>query len=151
MTNLIEPKEIKVTTQAGDERTYNVHKFPAISGREIITQYPVTAAPKVGEYKANEEMMVKLMAYVTVDVGGEPLSLTNKQLIENHIPDWQTLMKIEKEVLEYNCSFFAQGKLLTFLEGLAAQALPSITKTLTDSLQQLLQADKPVTENSKAK
>ena len=148
---MIEPKEVTIENQTGGERVFTIHKFPAIAGREIITQYPVTAAPKIGSYKANEEMMFKLMSYVTVDAGGTPLDLGTQAAIDNHVPDWQTLMKIEKEVLEYNCSFFAQGKLLVFLEGLAAQALPSIIKTLTDSLQQSLQVDKPVTKTSKKK
>ena len=148
---MIEPKEITITTQAEDERVYTIHKFPAMAGREIITQYPITAAPKIGDYKANQEMMLKLMAYVTVEAGDVPLALGSQAAIDNHVPDWQTLMKLEKEVLEYNCSFFAQGKLLVLLEGLAAQALPSIIKTLTDSLQQSLQADKPVTKTSKKK
>ena len=148
---MIEPKEVTVKTQTGDERIYTIHKFPAMAGREIITQYPVTAAPKIGDYKANQEMMLKLMAYVTVMAGDQPMPLGSQAAIDNHVPDWQTLMKLEKEVLEYNCSFFAQGKLLVFLEGLAAQALPSIIKTLTDSLQQSLQVDKPVTKTSKKK
>lgn len=148
---MIEPKQVTIVTQAGDERVYTISKFPAMAGREIITQYPVTAAPKIGDYKANQEMMLKLMAYVTVEAGDVPLSLGSQSAIDNHVPDWQTLMKLEKEVLEYNCSFFAQGKLLVFLEGLAAQALPSIIKTLTDSLQQSLQAGKPVTKTSSKK
>ena len=148
---MIEPKQVTIKTQAGDERVYTIGKFPAMAGREIITQYPVTAAPKIGDYEANQKMMLKLMAYVEVAAGDIPLKLDSQAAIDNHVPDWQTLMKLEKEVLEYNCSFFAQGKLLVFLEGLAAQALPSIIKTLTDSLQQSLQADKPVTKTSKKK
>ena len=148
---MIEPKQATIKTQAGDERVYTIHKFPAMAGREIITQYPVTAAPKIGDYKANQEMMLKLMAYVEVMAGDVPMALGSQSAIDNHVPDWQTLMKLEKEVLEYNCSFFAQGKLLVFLETLAAQALPSIIKTLTDSLAQSLQADKQNTKNSKTK
>ena len=148
---MIEPKQVTITTQAGDERVYTISKFPAMAGREIITQYPVTAAPKIGDYKANQEMMLKLMAYVTVEAGDVPMALGSQSAIDNHVPDWQTLMKLEKEVLEYNCSFFAQGKLLVFLEGLAAQALPSIIKTLTDSLQQSLQVGKPATKTSSTK
>jgi len=148
---MIEPKQVTIVTQAGDERVYTISKFPAMAGREIITQYPVTAAPKIGDYKANQEMMLKLMAYVTVEAGDVPMALGSQSAIDNHVPDWQTLMKLEKEVLEYNCSFFAQGKLLVFLEGLAAQALPSIIKTLTDSLQQSLQVGKPVTKTSSKK
>lgn len=148
---MIEPKQVTIVTQTGEERAYTISKFPAMAGREIITQYPVTAAPKIGDYKANQEMMLKLMAYVTVMAGDQPMPLGSQAAIDNHVPDWQTLMKLEKEVLEYNCSFFAQGKLLVFLETLAAQALPSIIKTLTDSLAQSLQADKQNTKNSKTK
>lgn len=134
----LEPKELTVKTQSGDERTYILHKFPAISGREIIAKYPLSGMPKLGDYKVNEETMFKLMAFVK---SGD-VALTTQALIENHIPDWETLARIEVAMIEYNCSFFQNGKISTFLDGLKANALKSISSMLTDSLGQLLQANK---------
>ena len=148
---MIEPKEIEITTQNGEARTYIISKLPAIAGREIVTQYPLTGAPKIGEYTANEELMLKMMCYVAIPQESGNLALSNKGLVNNHIPDWETLARIEKAMMEYNCSFFAEGKISSFLEDLAAKVLPSIIKTSMDLLQQSSQADKQPTKNSKKK
>src|SRR5690606_30555849 len=93
--------------------------------------------PKLGDYAVNEETMIKLMGFVAVPSDtGEPLRLSTRALIDNHVPDWETLGKIEVGMLEYNCSFFGNGRVLTFLEGLGQKAQALITKTLTDYLAQ---------------
>ena len=148
---MLEPKEVVLKTQSGEERTYTISKFPAIAGREIIAQYPVSAIPKIGEYKTNEELMLKLMAFVSVPTDGGEIKLTSRALVENHVPDWETLVKLEKSMIEYNCSFFGNGKSLNFLEGLAEKGLASVVEMLTGLLAQSLQVDKPLTPSSKKK
>lgn len=140
---MIEQKAITVTTQAGEEKTYMISKFPAIAGREIVCKYPVSGMPKLGDYAVNEETMLKLMAYVcavTQDGGHQPLS--TKALVDNHVPDWETLSKIEIEMMGYNCSFFQNGKISGFLDAIKTTAQQLISSTLTDSLEQLLQTAK---------
>ena len=70
---MIDAKEIEI-----DGKTFIISKFDAISGREIISQYPLTAIPKVGQYTANEALMLKVMHFVAVDVNGVKIKLTNK-------------------------------------------------------------------------
>ena len=96
---MIEPKEIQY-----DEKTYVISKFPAIAGREILTQYPITGAPVIGNYKANEELMLKVMSFVGVKLDGIPIpmKLETKILIDNHVKSWETLMKLEKDMIIYN-------------------------------------------------
>lgn len=148
---LREPKEITVDTQSGETRTYIISKFPAIAGREIIAKYPLTAIPRLAEYSSNEEVMMKLMAYVAVPPsvsGAPPITLSTRALVENHVPDWETLGRIELATMEYNCSFFLAGKISTFF-GDISQKLPAlITKILTDSLGQLSTQTKPPSTNS---
>lgn len=134
---MLEPLEKEI-----DGKVYTLHKFPAVAGREIVTQYPITAAPKVGDYKTNEALMLKLMAYVSVNPDGKgEIALKSVDLINNHVPNPETLMKIEWAMMEYNVSFFGQGKIFDFL-GLAQVKLGSfLTQMLTDFSQQLLKKD----------
>lgn len=131
---MLQPKDLTVTTQAGEERTFILSKFPAIAGREIVAKYPLSAMPKLGDYAVNEETMLKLMAYVGVPQDGDrpPLRLTTRALIDNHIPDWETLARVEVAMMEYNVSFFGNGKASSFLETIATKAQQLLSQTLTD-------------------
>lgn len=135
---MIEPKlvEIPLPDDAGT-RSYYISKFPAIAGREIIAKYPLSAMPKLGDYAVNEETMLKMMAYVcAVGKDGNQIPLTTKALVDNHVPDWETLGRIEMEMLNYNCSFFRNGRLSSFFEGIAQKLPALITKMLTDLSEQ---------------
>lgn len=145
----IQPKEITVKTQAGDERKYIISKFPAVQGREIVAKYPLSAMPKLGDYKVNEETMLILMGYVGVNLEGRdtPLLLSTKALVDNHVPDWETLARIEFAMMEYNVSFFGNGRASTFFEGIARKLQVLTSKTLTDLLAQLSQANKQPSKN----
>lgn len=130
---MIEPKEIPVTTQKGENKPFIISKFPAVQGREIIAKYPLSAMPKLGDYAVNEETMLKLMAFVAVPrETGEPLQLTTRGLIDNHVPDWETLARIEVAMMEYNVSFFGNGKGSTFLEAITKKAQAFLSQMLTD-------------------
>jgi hypothetical protein len=144
MADLIKPEEITVTTQDGEEVTFVISRLPATIAREVITQYPVSAIPKMGDYARNEELMLKLMSYVGV-VGkgqdGKPLMLKTRALIDNHVTDFETLLRLEMAMLEKNCSFFAKGKASGYLVSLADKVQALITSTLTDSLRALSKKD----------
>lgn len=141
---LLEPKEIEV-----NGRTYIISKFPAVAGREIISKYPTANLPKLGDYGVSEETMFKLMKYVAVPIEGrEPLCLTSRDLINNHVPDWETLVKLEWRMMEYNCSFFQNGKSSAFLDRLAGiLAQLKITETLTGLSGKSSQAEKQASTN----
>jgi hypothetical protein len=144
MADLLEPKEITVTTLNGMERTYTISKFPAVAGRSIVANYSLSSLPKVGDYAANEVTMLQLMCYVgvTIEKTGTLLLLKSADLINNHVPDWETLAKIEFEMIRYNTSFFDKGKVLSFFKGTVQPYLLSALPTWTRSLAQLLQAAK---------
>lgn len=139
----LEPKEVTIKTLKGDDRTYTISKFPAIAGREIIAGYPLTAIPKVGDYKANEEIMLKLMCYVGIALpNGDTLALKTGTLIDNHVPDYETLVKLEMEMMRYNTSFFGNGEVSNFLATIVKKALASISPTLIPLLAQLSEVAK---------
>ncbi len=129
---MIEPKEIEL-----EGKTYILSKFPAVAGREIVAKYPLSGMPKLGDYKVNEETMLKLMAYVGLkQESGNVLMLSTRALVDNHVTSWETLAKLEWSMMEYNCSFFGNGRASTFFEGIAQKLPQLITSILTDSLQQ---------------
>jgi hypothetical protein len=142
MPELLYPKEIQVKTLDGDERTYTISRFPSIAGREIIAKYPLSATPKLGDYAVNEETMLKLMSYVAVTTNGVLLRLTTKALVDNHVPDWETLARIEVAMLGYNTSFFRQGEVSTFLKGMIQKYLVSASPMLKTLLARLSEAAK---------
>lgn len=142
---MLEPKEVPITGQDGKTRTYVLSKFPALAGREIVAKYPLSALPKVGDYAVNEETMLKLMGYVGVPVEGrpEPLRLTSRALVDNHVPDWETLARIEIEMMQYNVSFFGNGKASGFLELAMTKAQQLLSQMLTASSAQSSRTGKP--------
>lgn len=136
MADLIQPEELPIDTRDG-KKVYITSLFPAIAGREIVTQYPVTGMPKIGEYKTNEELMLKLMAFVAVRLDtGTLVPLSTRALVDQHVPDFETLMRIEWAMMQRNCSFFQGGKVSAFLGGFSEKAQALITRMLTAYLQQ---------------
>lgn len=131
MADLLDLREFTLPTEKG-EKTFLLSKFPAIAGREIITQYPTTAIPKIGDYRTNEDLMLKVMAFVGVPLeGGSVIRLDTRALVDNHVPDWEALMKIEWAMMDYNCAFFRDGRASAFLGSLTNKVLPLITEMLT--------------------
>ena len=141
---LIKPKEVTVTDRDGDARTFIISRVPSTDMREIVASYPLTAMPRIGDYKANEEVMFKMLRFVGVprEGGAAPLMLTTKALVDNHTGDWECLAKIEIAMFEYNISFFDKGVALNFLKGITPKLNTLISSTLTGLLGQLLQAAK---------
>lgn len=147
--NLIQPKEVQIPLVGGGEKTFILSKFPAIAGREIVAGYPLSAVPKIGEYSANETIMIKLMGYVAVpNPDGSELRLSTRALIDNHCPDWETLARLEIAMMEYNVSFFGNGLASAFLKNIAGKAQALIFQTLTDLSGRLSQTEKPPSTSS---
>lgn len=143
MAELLHAEEWDCPLTGGGSKKFILSKFPAIAGREIIAGYPLTGIPKIGDYQSNEAIMLKLMNYVAVPRdGGTPIRLSTRELIDNHCPDWECLMRLEFEMLKRNSSFFSNGRASTFLQGIARQAQQLISKTLMDLSGQLSKVEK---------
>jgi hypothetical protein len=141
---MLEPKPITIKNPDGTESSFTLSKFPAVAGREIVVKYPLSAVPgKLGDYAVNEETMLKLMAFVAVETANGQIQLTTRALIDNHVKSWETLGKLEIAMMEYNCSFFANGRVSTFFDGIAQKLPTLIQKILTDSFRQLSEKNKP--------
>lgn len=144
----IEPKEIELKNQKGVVKTFVLSKFPAVAGREIVTKYPLSNIPKIGEYQQSEEVMLKLMSFVgVITAAGTTQMLTTRALVDNHCEDWETLARLEWAQLEYNCSFFDKGLISGSLESISQKAVLLITKMLTASSAASSPTEKPPSMN----
>lgn len=149
---LIKPKEITVIDSDCQQHTFIISRLPATIGREILAKYPLSNAPKIGDYEVSKEAMLKMMAYVAVEKEGQEIYLKTSTLIDNHVPDGEALIRLELEMLKYNTSFFGNGgsqNFLQYLLGKLSGSLPSIIKTLMASLPSSSQPASPLSQNSK--
>ena len=149
---LIKPKEITVIDSDRQQHTFIISRLPATIGREILAKYPLSNAPKIGDYEVSKEAMLKVMAYVAVEKEGQEIYLKTSTLIDNHVPDGEALIRLELEMLKYNTSFFGNGgsqNFLQYLLGKLSGSLPSIIKTLMASLPSSSQPASPLSQNSK--
>jgi hypothetical protein len=138
---MIEPKEIEI-----DGKKFILSKFTATEGIEIVPRYLSSALPKIGDFNTNKEMMNKIMCFVGVKLNdhGAPLMLTTKALIDNHTGNWETLLKLITAMMEYNCSFFLNGRVSTFFQDIAQNIPEWISKTLILLSQQSSRTEKQV-------
>lgn len=153
MSELIKPKEVVIKDMDGAEHTYMLSRLPYPVGRKVAAMYPVSNMPKVGSYAQSEEVMRDMFKYIHVVLeGGRTQALSTLALIENHVPDTTTGLKLEAAMLAYNFDFFGQGGLSVFLKRLLETHLPSIIKTviplLPPSLVQELQAGAKSSESA---
>lgn len=145
--NLLEPKLIEI-----NGRAFIISKYPATVGREIMLKYPLSNIPKLGDYKAGEEVMYKSLSYTAVpkpkptDIQ-DCVHLSTRELLDNHVGDWETLVKLEYAILEYNCSFLQNGLISNFLSDISQNIPQWATKILTDSLQQLSRKEEQPSTN----
>lgn len=131
--DLIEPKEIDVRG-----KTYTISKFPAVAGRMIISRYPTANMPTMSSDEETIEALLKLMAYVAVELeNGNMVRLSTETLINNHVPDWESLRMLEAFMLEYNCSFFPDGSISAILDALRTGDIAKVTEILTPLLDKL--------------
>lgn len=146
---MIDPKDIEIPFQDGTSRTFVISKFPAVQGREIVTKYPLSNMPKLGDYAVSEETMLKLMAHVGIrnEETGAVLPLSTRALVDNHVKDWEALARLEWAMMEYNCSFFAKGLTSGFFESISQKAVLWLSQMLTDLSAASSKPAKPRSKN----
>ncbi|QRE00533.1 hypothetical protein [Burkholderia phage BCSR129] len=68
---------------------YRIHKLPAVAAKEYMDKPDV----------------VSLMAAVSVHVGNQWVALDDESAINAHVPSWEVLVALEKEVKDFNFAF----------------------------------------------
>lgn len=132
---LIKPKDITIKDADGVERYYILSRLPYPVGRKVAAIYPVSNMPKAGNYQQSEEVMRDMFNFIHVNLGENgSMPLSTLAMIENHVPDTTTGLRLEAAMLAYNFDFFGQGGLSGYLREFLGTHLPSIIKTLTPLL-----------------
>ena len=146
---LIDPKEVVIKGRGDKETTFIISCVPYLAGgRELCTQYPLSALPKIGNYEANEKLAKLLWKYVEiVTPSGTRIRLETSQLIDNHVPDVVTGLKLEAAMLEHNLGFSVPEKISTFLESMSAAIEPLISQIWTGLQAQSSQQAHPPKTN----
>lgn len=139
---LLEPKDITIRG-----KSFVLSKLPATVGREVIIKYPTSNIPKIGDYNVSNDIMLVLMSYVGVRAGDTIIRLETKDLVNNHVPNAEMLILLEKEMMKYNYDFFTDGSGSTFWAELERMATTKGTEMLTTLLGKLSQVVKPASES----
>lgn len=140
---MIEPKEVIVKG-----KKFTISKLPATIGREVLFKYPTSNMPKIGDYATSNEIMLKLMQYVAVEMpDGNLLELKTESLVNNHVESAEMLLLLEKEMFKYNFDFFQNGNASTFLTELERKATEKGIGILTSLLERLSQVAKQPSTN----
>lgn len=134
---LIDPKEIKINYE-GEELKFNIGKFPATTGRELIAKYPIANIPNIGSYEVSKEAMLKLMQYVERVYDDRVQPLSNEALVNNHVPSWEVLLELEMQTISYNCSFFNNGKAIEFVNNIGKFLKENINPELKKILPEVV-------------
>jgi len=126
-------KEVVIKDIDGVKHTYKVERYPATVGMEVIVQLPMTGLPKVGDFEELKGVRDTIFSYIYND---KDMALETKALIDNHVPDGETALKLMKESLEFNYSFFQKGILSNFLTNLTGRIPQAVQRILMDLYQQ---------------
>lgn len=136
---LLSPKEVTI-----NGCRFLISRMPCMTAQEVIVRIPAGILPLINQYAISEEMVVKMLSCCQRMYDDKPnVPLISKEIINNHVPDFDTLLQLENECLKYNYDFFNQGKVLTFLAQGLSRVESSLSGILTDLLDKLLQAEKP--------
>lgn len=108
VNSLIKPKNISIIDIDGKSREFILHRVPPLIGRRIALQIVQSLLPKKfgGQYSLSEELSSLLLSYVSIKIGSlEDVPLDSELLIDNHVGDFQTLLKLEYAMIKYNTHF----------------------------------------------
>ena len=146
--SLIKPLDITISDIDGIERNYRISRFPAVVGLEIIAKVPSNILTLSKQLPNLKELVLQMCKYIAVDVptddgGTHEITLSTQALIDNHVPDGQTLLRLLFELMRHNTSFFgrADQSILDYLMGRLAALYPKVIPMLTQLSQQLSAKD----------
>lgn len=142
---LIEPKEIELKSEVrGVTKEVRIGYYPATEGLRLLGLFAETvdiAARKKtedinGMFGENlKKAAIEICKYVEVKLSnGNWQLLDNETMINAHIQDYEMLLRLMRQVHDYNSVFFSTTKLLKTSQGLIDRLKAQITKTLPELL-----------------
>lgn len=130
---LLEPKKIEINGYK-----FIISKMPCTVAQEVIFKLPTGLVPLISNFSQAEDMAFKMLSYCErIYDDGRSIPLISKEVIDNHVPDFKTLAMLENACLQYNYDFFANERLLDFLNKGLSHVESRASKILTDLLDRL--------------
>lgn len=135
-TNFLKPKEVEIEDKVANEKNmYVISKIPAFEAVSIFDQeLPALAMNMLNINNLSreriKELTLNIMQYVAIKKEGRLIPLSTAALIDNHCPSFETVNQLLAQMINYNTSFFKDGKSLNFLKRLEALATEKITEIL---------------------
>lgn len=142
---LLEPKEVEI-----NGFKFIISKMPCTVAQEVVFNLPGGLIPVLSDFTKAEEQAFKMLSYCErVYTDGHSVPLISKAIIDNHVPNFDTLIKLEHECLQYNYDFFGNGRALDFLNKAVSLAKSNVSEILTDLLGKLSHPEGQPFGNSK--
>ena len=154
----IKPKEITLTPEVHDDKSprhFRIGRYPATEGVKLfgmaVEVLSAMAKPSSSDVVSSEKMRefsIEICKYVEARMPNDGyIRLDSKLLINAHVPDYEMLFKLVREVHDYNSFFFSSARLLKTSLSLMDQAKLLISKTLTQFSQPSKQAGKQASKS----
>lgn len=106
---LIKPKIIKIKDIDDIELSYQISRISAIHFIELLKIYPFDSKSKLIPV-IEHETLLSLLKYVSYYDGDKYIVLDDEYKINKYIPDAETLLKIETNLILYNIEFMKTRK-----------------------------------------
>ena len=118
---LLEPKEVTIKGCK-----FIISKMPCLAAQEVIIRIGSGIIPLINQYAISEDMVIKMLSCCQRVYEDKPnVPLISKDIINNHIPDFEVLIQLENECLKYNYDF-------KNIDGFVGQIIASGKATLNE-------------------
>ncbi len=114
---MIKPKKITISDIDGIEHNFIIYRFEAMIAFKIVSKsLPIISNMIRGENlkledKEIEDIVVEILSYSEKVTEKDTIKLNGLHLINNHVPDLDTLLTLIKELNDYNTNFLEIGKI----------------------------------------
>ena len=132
---LLEPKEIEI-----DGFKFIISKMPCTTAQEVLVNLPQGLIPILSEFTKYEKYIFKMLSYCERVYEDKSVPLISKEIIDNNVPTFDVLYKLEFACLEHNYGFFGDGRALIFWNEVASLVKSNLSEILTDLSGKLFQA-----------
>ncbi len=156
---LIDPKEITLKSNVRNvTKEFNIGYYPATEGIRLLGLFAesVDVAARNKKHETSglfgdnlQKLAIEVCKYCDVKLSnGNWQRLDSKSMIDSHVPDYELLLSLVREVHDYNSNFFNTTKLLKKSLGFVDQIKMQATKMFQGLSVSSSQKTKPRSKSS---
>jgi hypothetical protein len=150
MRDLIKPKQVTITDLDGEIHDFMIGRFPTIRGALLLKRLIPTGKDIFNGDDGNFLEHLKDVLYYAskINSDGDEIPLLTGAVIDNHVPDSETAIKLALLVLNHNTNFMSPENQLAIRNRIVQALGLSSTKISTVLADLLSQMAEQLTENS---